>query len=159
MTYNEFSTRHHAWVGAMGWHKRSNLEAMAMIYSEVGESVDEMTAQGLTPHFSGELADIVLRTVDMAIENQINIDFERQHYSPDRPAYRTVSACLLGITSVLAKGVNAARANNIDGITDSLIGTLLLCEEIAAGQCIDLQSVIEQKIDVNLARGSRGRAI
>lgn len=159
MTYNEFSARHHAWVEAMGWHKRSNLEAMAMIYSEIGESVDEMNPHGLNPAFAGELADIVLRTVDMAIENRIDVDFERQHYSPDRPAYRTVSACLLRITSVLAKGVNAARGNDQDGITDSLIGTLLLCEEIAARQSIDLQSVVEQKINVNLTRGSRGRAI
>lgn len=159
MIYNEFSARHHAWVGAMGWHNRSNLEAMAMIYSEVGESVDEMTSQGLTPAFPGELADIVLRSVDMAIENKVNIDFERRHYSHDRPAYRTVSACLLCITSVLAKGVNAARRDDYDGITDSLIRTLLFCEEIAARQSIDLQSVVEQKIAINLARGSRGRAI
>ncbi|MBD8681228.1 MULTISPECIES: hypothetical protein [Pseudomonas] len=159
MTYNEFSTRHHAWVEAMGWHKRTNLEAMAMIYSEVGESVDEMTSQGMTSKFPGELADIVLRTVDMALENGINVDFERQHYSPDRPAYRTTQACLLCITSVLAKGVNASRTQDADSIIDSLVGTLLLCEEIAARQSIDLQSVIEQKIEINLARGSRGRSI
>lgn len=159
MTYNDLGARHYAWVEEMGWHNRSHLEAFGMIYSEVGEAAGEITPQGISNEFPLELADIVLRSVDEAIVLGLNIDFERQHYSPDRPAYRTIQACLLQMTTELGKGVNAARSNDVEGMATSLVRTLMLCEETASRSSIDLQAITESKMLANHGRGNRGRKI
>lgn len=77
MTINEMALTHHSWVEEMGWHnKASPLEALALIASEVGEAVNECRGESPTEEFGEELADIILRTLDLAVSH--GIDMERE---------------------------------------------------------------------------------
>jgi NTP pyrophosphatase (non-canonical NTP hydrolase) len=61
------------WVESMGWHKTTVLERLALICSEVGEAVNECRGEYPTDEFGYELADIILRTVDLAHDLNLNI--------------------------------------------------------------------------------------
>jgi len=62
------------WVERMGWHKNKTvLEALALIASEVGQAVNECRGEKPTQNFSFELADIILRTLDLAEWQGIDI--------------------------------------------------------------------------------------
>jgi len=54
------------WVESVGWHNKTVLEALALIASEVGEAVNECRGDKPTTKFGEELADICLRTFDLA---------------------------------------------------------------------------------------------
>jgi len=61
----------------MGWHKdKRPLEYLALIASEVGEAVNECRGPTPSARLGEELADIVLRVIDMATE--LDIDLEAQ---------------------------------------------------------------------------------
>ena len=63
----DLAERQWAWVEARGWHnKNSPLEYLALIASEVGEAVNECRGEKVSENFPFELADIILRVVDMA---------------------------------------------------------------------------------------------
>lgn len=90
MDINDIATRHYDWVERMGWHNKTVLEALALIASEVGEAaaecgddaeirvdlskiiesigraVNECRKGTPGPNFGFELADIILRVVDLA---------------------------------------------------------------------------------------------
>ena len=90
MDINDIATRHYEWVEQMGWHNKTVLEALALIASEVGEAAaesgdnDAMLAAlaritesigraanqcrkgEVGENFGTELADIILRTLDLA---------------------------------------------------------------------------------------------
>lgn len=66
MHINEIAARHYDWVERMGWHNKSTLEALALIASEVGEAVNECRGDKPSINFGTELADIILRVVDLA---------------------------------------------------------------------------------------------
>lgn len=66
MNINEIAKRQFDWVEAQGWHNKTPLEALALIASEVGEAVNECRGDKPTAELGSELADIVLRTVDLA---------------------------------------------------------------------------------------------
>jgi NTP pyrophosphatase (non-canonical NTP hydrolase) len=66
MQINELAAKQFDWVERMGWHNKTVLEALALIASEVGEAVNECRGDAPTPDFGTELADIVLRVVDLA---------------------------------------------------------------------------------------------
>ena len=70
---NEIAARQYAWVERMGWHNKTALEALALIASEVGEAVNECRGEVPTPEFAGELADIILRVLDLAHWQGIDI--------------------------------------------------------------------------------------
>ena len=61
------------WVERMGWHNKTVLEALALIASEVGEAVNECRGDEPTDDFGSELADIILRTIDLAQWQGIDI--------------------------------------------------------------------------------------
>jgi NTP pyrophosphatase (non-canonical NTP hydrolase) len=63
---NDICTRQYDWVERMGWHNKTVLEALALIASEVGEAVNECRGDAPTENFGEELADIILRTADLA---------------------------------------------------------------------------------------------
>jgi len=64
---NFIARQHHAWVELMGWHKSGTvLERLALVASEVGEAVNECRGEKPTPAFGSELADIILRVLDLA---------------------------------------------------------------------------------------------
>lgn len=74
MTINELAEKQYDWVERMGWHNKTVLEALALIASEVGEAVNECRGEAPTPEFGTELADIILRVVDLAQWQGINLE-------------------------------------------------------------------------------------
>jgi NTP pyrophosphatase (non-canonical NTP hydrolase) len=73
---NEIAKQNFDWVERMGWHNKSVLEALALVASEVGEAVNECRHEQPTEEFGEELADIVLRVLDIA--HWQNIDLEKK---------------------------------------------------------------------------------
>ena len=67
MHINDIATKHSAWVELMGWHNKTVLEALALIASEVGEAVNECRGETPTEKFGTELADIIVRTLDLMV--------------------------------------------------------------------------------------------
>ena len=57
----------------MGWHNKTPLEYLALIASEVGEAVNECRGERPTDALGEELADIILRVVDLAQHCDIDI--------------------------------------------------------------------------------------
>jgi len=74
MTLNDLTLKHHDWVERMGWHNKSVLEALALIASEVGEAVNECRGDQPTPEFGTELADIILRVIDLAHTQGVDLE-------------------------------------------------------------------------------------
>lgn len=74
MDINVLAARQFAWVEEMGWHNKTVLEALALIASEVGEAINECRGETPTEEFKTELADIILRTVDLAAELGIDLN-------------------------------------------------------------------------------------
>lgn len=73
---NSLSKTHFNWVEEMGWHNKTVLEALALIASEVGEAVNECRGEQPTKLLGEELADIILRVIDLAEWQGINIENE-----------------------------------------------------------------------------------
>ena len=69
----KIAIKHHAWVESKGWHNKTPLEYLALISSEVGEAVQECRGILPTEDLQYELADIVLRVMDLSVELNINL--------------------------------------------------------------------------------------
>ena len=76
MNLRTIATTQFAWVERMGWHNKTVLECLALIASEVGEAINECRGEEPTAEFGPELADIILRTVDLAKATGIDIENE-----------------------------------------------------------------------------------
>ena len=76
MNINQIAERNYQWVEEMGWHNKTVLEALALVASEVGEAINECRHEQPTEAFGEELADIVLRVLDIA--HWQNIDIEQE---------------------------------------------------------------------------------
>ena len=76
ITINQLAEWNWGWCERMGWHNKFPLEYVALICSEIGEVANECRGDEPTPELGSELADIILRTVDMA--KQFNIDIAKE---------------------------------------------------------------------------------
>ena len=76
MNINKIAELNYEWVERMGWHNKTTLEALALVASEVGEAINECRGEEPTSDFAEELADIVLRVLDIAHWHGINIEQE-----------------------------------------------------------------------------------
>jgi len=76
MEINDIAKKNFEWVEQMGWHNKSVLEALALIASEVGEAINECRNESPTEMLGEELADIILRVVDLAEWQGIDINKE-----------------------------------------------------------------------------------
>jgi len=76
MKINEIAEKNYQWVEKMGWHNKTTLEALALVASEVGEAINECRNEKPTDAFGEELADIILRVLDIAHWQGINIEKE-----------------------------------------------------------------------------------
>lgn len=76
MEINEIAEKHYNWIEKMNWHNATVLESLALVASEVGEAVNECRGAKPTEAFGSELADIILRTVDIAYKHGIDINHE-----------------------------------------------------------------------------------
>ena len=83
-TFNSIKDKHHTnlnaigythwlWVEEMGWHNTTLLEKLSLVTSEVGEAVNECRGEEPTYDFQYELADIVLRVMDIAADCNIDL--------------------------------------------------------------------------------------
>lgn len=66
---DDIAKRHNQWVDAQGWHNTTTLERLALVASEIGEAVNECRGEHPTEKYPDELADIILRVLDMMIED------------------------------------------------------------------------------------------
>ncbi|GHB66399.1 hypothetical protein GCM10008107_14490 [Psychrosphaera saromensis] len=76
MKINDIAEQNYLWVEKMGWHNKTTLEALALVASEVGEAINECRNETPTDAFGEELADIVLRVLD--IDHWQGIDLEKE---------------------------------------------------------------------------------
>ncbi len=68
------------WLKTMGWWKnKTNLESLMLVVSECGEAANETRGATPTELFGEELADIILRVLGLASENDINIQEAVEH--------------------------------------------------------------------------------
>lgn len=74
MEINKLAELNYNWVERMGWHNKTTLEALALVASEVGEAINECRGESPTEAFSEELADIVLRVLDLAHWHDIDME-------------------------------------------------------------------------------------
>ena len=75
MTINKIMYSHGHWVESVGWRNtKTPLECLALIASEVGEAANECRNKKPTEKLGDELADIILRTLDLALEQDIDIN-------------------------------------------------------------------------------------
>jgi NTP pyrophosphatase (non-canonical NTP hydrolase) len=75
----------HALAIEKGWydHTREPLELICLIHSELSEAVEEYRKDGIDGGFALELADVVIRVLDMC--EYLNIDLES--YMTKKHAY------------------------------------------------------------------------
>ena len=88
MNINQLAKQNYDWVERMGWHNKTTLEALALVASEVGEAINECRGENPTDNFAEELADIVLRVLDIAHWQGIDIEQEllnKMTYEPQEP--------------------------------------------------------------------------
>ena len=74
MTLNDVAEKNYHWVEKMGWHNKTVLEALALVASEVGEAINECRHEKPTDEFGEELADIILRVLDIAHWQGLDMD-------------------------------------------------------------------------------------
>ncbi|HSH72381.1 MAG TPA: MazG nucleotide pyrophosphohydrolase domain-containing protein [Methylophilaceae bacterium] len=71
---NDIAEKQKQWLIKMGWWKnKTQLESLMLIVSECGEAANEVRSDAPTDHFGEELADIILRTLGLAAENDVDI--------------------------------------------------------------------------------------
>ena len=71
---NDLRDEHAKFVKRMGWWKnKTPLESLMLVVSECGEAANEVRGDKPTENFGKELADIILRVLAIAAENNINI--------------------------------------------------------------------------------------
>lgn len=73
---NALAAKQYDWVERMGWHNKTVLEALALIASEVGEAVNECRGEEPSEMLGEELADIILRVLDLAQWQGIDLEQE-----------------------------------------------------------------------------------
>ncbi|WP_159817910.1 MazG nucleotide pyrophosphohydrolase domain-containing protein [Colwellia sp. 20A7] len=76
MRINDTAKKNYEWVEEMGWHNKTTLEALALVASEVGEAINECRNEKPTDAFGEELADIILRVLDIAHWQGIDMEQE-----------------------------------------------------------------------------------
>jgi len=161
MQFNELAATHFEWVDQMGWHNKSMLETLGLIASEIGEAFAECTGPVPSDAFGQELADIALRLMDVAHGQNIDIDAEVRTCSPIWAVGRTVHCALGQLVVDLAKAINACRGDTLGpDFKPSLVSMLARVDVL--GRLLpetSLETEIRRKMDINKARGTRGRRL
>lgn len=146
------AARHHAWVGDMGWHTSTPLEAAGLIASEVAEVADALLdGPERQADVREELADVLLRCFDLA--HRLGVPL---------PAMTPVdwhSQGLLPLLRALGPLLNACRRDPPEtGFAPALYA--VIAETLRAGLLLgfsDLLAACEAKCEKNRLRGNRGR--
>lgn len=156
-TLNELAKKQHAWVERMGWHNKTTLECFALIASEVGEAIEALLYNRGNEAIGEELADIVLRVADLAVDTGRDLDVLVQEARPERNTLYASEE--LGEVMVdVAHGINACRKDVLGDDFDRALGAIVVrVMEFADRQEVDLKRAILAKMEINAVRGTRGR--
>lgn len=156
---NQIALKHFDWVERMNWHNKTVLESLALIGSEIGESINECWGNIPTEHFGEELADIFLRVADLAMVEKVDIE---QALKSSTVIWKTndYQGQFNEMTVEWAHWINTARKEKLNEDFALCLGKVLKMVFLLAEKAeIDLYQEIVKKIDKNEARGTRGRAI
>lgn len=159
MKLNLIAAQHHQWVEQMKWHNRTHLEAAGMIASEVAEACGEMTLSGTTLRFAEEIADVVLRVLDEAIELGLDVDAALDSQQNCAPAYETLERSMIRLTAAQSPLINAARKADFPMMRDALVTIVRHCLELDVRLSLNLELKIQEKMAKNRASGNKGRLI
>lgn len=159
--WRAIAPRHCDWVEAMGWHKKTPLEAMGLIASEVGEAKEAMIEGHGEDMVGEEIADIALRVGDFAVWRGIDIEAAvanavclsaHPHYDA------TPNGCLDALFIATCKTMNICRGEQDDERLPAYVGEIIRrLEQLALMTGVDLAAATSAKVSKNLARGNRGR--
>ena len=156
---NEIGAQHFDWVERMGWHNKTTLESIALIASEVGEAAAECQGERPTSAYGEELADIVLRTTDLAQTHGIDLDqaVEQAEVTWQDPSLRGAFAELM---VDIAHWINTARGHTIEADFAQAMGRVMRrIIDMAERANVDLEAETRRKMEINEKRGTRGRRI
>ncbi len=157
--FNAISDRHHAWVERMGWHNKTVLESLALIASEIGEAAGECVGEIHMAKFGEELADIILRSTDLAKTEGVNLNYE---VARARLEWRGLTAPerLAEVLIEYAAWSNTARKPQLGPDFGEAMGRMVArVVYIAEIYGIDLNEEVQLKLAKNEIRGTRGRPI
>lgn len=156
--FKKIARLQYEWVERMGWHNKTVLEALALIVSEVGEAADECF--GPTAAFGEELADVVLRTADLAHWQKIDL---AAVMSSATVTWRTRDSLVEAFAEVMvdmAKWINTARAATLGDDFGLAMGKVMKrVIEMASWVGVDLEAEVFRKMEINERNGTRGRRI
>ncbi len=160
---NEIAKKHFDWVESRGWHNKSPLESIALIGSEIGEAMEEAFKSN-GELLSLEVADIYLRCMDLAVENNINLDKERKNNSDFYEQFQwnifwNNFASYIGyLTIPLAKLANTTRYEELPKeFSEELIKFMLVVEKVAQWNHLELFENVDKKIQINLTKDHKNR--
>lgn len=159
MNINELAQTHYQWVEKMNWHNKTTLESLALIASEIGECAYEYMDDKATSNFGEELADIMLRVLDLGHLNNVDLNKEINN-STVNWRYKDIPKMFMQIFYEFGELTNTARKETLgDNFHQSLGLFSKHVIEFAIFNKIDLEKEILLKININKQRGTRGRII
>lgn len=180
---------HHAWIEAMGWHGKSNIETLGLILSEVGEATDELSydtkhSQYLwikSPMFGEEVIDGVLRMMDFMVTHKVDILGEaakqlnagtiRSEISIAELAsiasaanlfegLQHVGLRLLKVQADVARTINDCRKQVLaPDFHKHLVTAFLKFLVLAHDEGVSIELEIRNKMEKNLKNGNKGRLL
>lgn len=156
---NAISRTHYAWVERMGWHNKTLLESLALIASEIGEAAAECIGGFNRNRFGEELADIILRTVDLAYTESVDLN---EHVPKVVVTWQTETAPerLAELLADYATWTNTVRTTErgpdfVHGMATVVARVI----DLATAFDVDLHHEVQRKLAKNELRGTRGRII
>lgn len=156
---NAIGAKHSQWVEAMGWHNKTVLESLALISSEIGEAAAECLGAIQWAKFGEELADIILRTTDLAVTEGVNLNEEVAKVSVSWKA-TTIAESMAEILVDYALWSNTARKAELNpDFAEGMAKVVARVIDLANVCHIDLNEEVAKKLAKNAQRGTRGRPI
>ncbi len=158
MDLSKLAKAQYEWVESMNWHNKTVIEAICLIGSEIGESVNECI-DGITNKFGEELADICLRTIDLAEWQKIDLSELKDNLSIEFKS-KTTKDKLLDLIVDWSNFVNSARKEKLTDDFEVLLKLILIkVNDIAISENIDIIYEIMKKMEKNLTLNKNGRII
>lgn len=159
MNFNKIAEKHYEWVESMNWHNKTVLEALALIASEVGEAAYEHLDNNPTEHFGEELADIMLRALDLGFWQKVDINQQVEDNSIEWK-YNDVPKMFMQLNFEFGNLVNTARKTQLEISFHHSLGKFINgVVDIAKISHVNLEHEILKKMEINIERGTRGRII
>jgi NTP pyrophosphatase (non-canonical NTP hydrolase) len=159
MDLNRIAHRQFDWVERMGWHNKTVLEALALIASEVGEAAEECFDGKPSDAFGEELADIILRTADLAVLEKIDLETVVTGASVEWRS-KSLLEDFAELIVEISKWINTARGDVLGNEFAQAMGRFVLrVVEMAERYGVNLEQEVLRKMEINEQRGTRGRRI